>query len=61
VLAAQAVTGETMRATVERALHLLVAGADEQISTRRQLIADLFARAAAEVDVDVVLSHQAWR
>jgi hypothetical protein len=40
VLAAQAVTGETLRATVERALHPLVADADDQISTRRQRIAD---------------------
>jgi Arc/MetJ family transcription regulator len=58
--AAQAVTGETLRATVERALHSLVAGAEEQLSIRRQRIADHFARAGAEVDVDALLSDQAW-
>lgn len=61
VRAAQAVTGDTLRATVERALHDLVAGADEQTSARRQRIADHLARAGAEVDVDALLSDQAWR
>lgn len=59
--AAQAVTGETLRATVERALHQLVADADARTVARRQRIADHVARAGAEVDVDVLLSDQAWR
>ena len=59
--AAQAVTGETLRATVERALHELVAGGNEQATARRRRIADHIARAGAHVDVDVLLSDQAWR
>jgi Arc/MetJ family transcription regulator len=61
VRAAQDVTGQTLRATVECAHRLLVAGAEEQASVRRQRIADHVARAGAEVDVDVLLSDQAWR
>jgi Arc/MetJ family transcription regulator len=59
--AAQAVTGQTLRATVERALHNLVSSAEEQLSAHRQRIADHFARAGAEVDVNALLSDQAWR
>jgi Arc/MetJ family transcription regulator len=59
--AAQAATGETLRATVERALHCLVAAAEEQASARRQRIANHFARSGAEVDIDVLLSNEAWR
>jgi Arc/MetJ family transcription regulator len=59
--AAQAVTGETLRATVERALHRLVATGEEQASARRQRIADHFAHSGAEVDIDVLLSDEAWR
>ncbi|WP_052624295.1 type II toxin-antitoxin system VapB family antitoxin, partial [Mycobacterium tuberculosis] len=36
VRAAQAVTGETLRATVERALQQLVAAAAEQAAARRR-------------------------
>lgn len=61
VRAAQAVTGETLRATVERGLHQLVAAAEERAGARRRRIADHFAHAGAEVDVDVLLSDQAWR
>lgn len=61
VRAAQAVTGETLRSTVERALHELVAGAEEQVSVRRQRIADHVAHAGAQVDVDALLSDRAWR
>jgi len=61
VRAAQAITGETLRATVERALHELVAGANAQATVRRQRIADHIAGAGAHVDVDVLLSDQAWR
>ena len=59
--AAQAVTGQTLRATVEHALHELVAGANEQATARRRRIAEHIAHAGAQVDVDVLLSDQAWR
>jgi Arc/MetJ family transcription regulator len=61
VRAARIVTGETLRATVERALHQMVAGAEDQASARRHRIADHLARAGAEVDIDALLSDQAWR
>ncbi|GFG73285.1 type II toxin-antitoxin system VapB family antitoxin [Mycobacterium botniense] len=61
VRAARAVTGGTLRATVERALRELVAGAGEQAATRRQQIADHLARAGAHIDADVLLSDHAWR
>lgn len=59
--AAQAVSGETLRATVERALRQMVAGAETQAEARRQKIADHLGRAGAEIDVDSLLSDQAWR
>lgn len=61
VRAAQAVTGETLRATVERALQQLVAAAAEQAATRRRRIVDHLAHAGTHVDADVLLSEQAWR
>jgi Arc/MetJ family transcription regulator len=61
VEAAQSVTGETLRATVESALRQLVAGAEEQAIARRQRIADHFARAGAQIDIETLLSDQAWR
>ncbi|AHM08285.1 hypothetical protein GS11_2656 [Mycobacterium tuberculosis variant bovis BCG] len=59
--AAQAVTGETLRATVERALQQLVAAAAEQAAARRRRIVDHLAHAGTHVDADVLLSEQAWR
>lgn len=61
VQAAQAVTGETLRATVERALQQLVAAAAEQAAARRRRIVDHLAHAGTHVDADVLLSEQAWR
>lgn len=61
VRAAQAVTGETLRATVERALQQLVAAAAEQVAARRRRIVDHLAHAGTHVDADVLLSEQAWR
>lgn len=68
VRAAQAVTGETLRATVERALQQLVAAAAEQAAARatttmwgRRRIVDHLAHAGTHVDADVLLSEQAWR
>lgn len=61
VRAAQAVTGETLRATVERALQQLVAAAAEQAAARLRRIVDHLAHAGTHVDADVLLSEQAWR
>lgn len=61
VRAAQAVTGETLRATVERALQQLVAAAAEQAAASRRRIVDHLAHAGTHVDADVLLSEQAWR
>lgn len=61
VRAAQVVTGETLRATVERALQQLVAAAAEQAAARRRRIVDHLAHAGTHVDADVLLSEQAWR
>jgi Arc/MetJ family transcription regulator len=61
VRAAQAVSGETLRATVERALRQMIAGAEEQASVRRQWIADHLAQAGAAIDIDALLADQAWR
>jgi Arc/MetJ family transcription regulator len=61
VRAAQAVTGETLRGTVELALRQLVARGDESAAARRGRIAEHIAHAMSHVDVDVLLSDQAWR
>jgi len=61
VEAAQAITGETLRATVERALRQLVARGDEAAAARRARIVEHIAHAGNHVDVDVLLSDQAWR
>ena len=61
VEAAQAITGETLRATVERALRQLVARGDESAAARRRRIVEHIARASNHVDVDLLLSDQAWR
>lgn len=61
VRAAQSITGETLRSTVEQALRRLVADAEGPARLRRQRIADHVARAGAQVDVTVLLGDQAWR
>lgn len=61
VRAAQAVTGETLRSTVEQALHQLVAGAEQGAEQRRRRIAEHVAQTGSQVDVSVLLSDQAWR
>lgn len=61
VRSAQAITGETLRATVEHALRQLVTAADDAAAARRRRIADHIAHAGDHVDVDVLLSDQAWR
>lgn len=61
VRAAQSVTGTTLRATVEGALRSLVSNAEQAAAARRLRIAEHVANARAEVDVDVLLSDDAWR
>lgn len=61
VEAAQAITGETLRATVERALRQLVTRAEESAAARRGRIVEHIAHAGKHIDVDVLLSDEAWR
>ncbi|BBN50829.1 type II toxin-antitoxin system VapB family antitoxin [Mycobacterium avium] len=61
VQAAQAMTGETLRATVERALRQLVARGDESAAARRARIVEHIAHASSHVDADVLVSDEAWR
>lgn len=55
------IAGETLRAKVERALRQLVAHGDESTTTRRQRIVEHIAHASSHVDLDVLLSDEAWR
>lgn len=61
VLAAKALTGKGLRATVERALQELVAREQDSAAARRARIIDHLNHAQQHVDVDVLLSDQAWR
>jgi Arc/MetJ family transcription regulator len=61
VKAAQAITGTTLRATVEQALRQLVTHNDDEAATRRRRVADHLEHAGAQIDVDVLLSDEAWR
>jgi Arc/MetJ family transcription regulator len=61
VKAAQAITGTTLRATVEQALRQLVTHNDDEAATRRRRVADHLEYAGAQIDVDVLLSDEAWR
>lgn len=61
VAAARAVTGTTARATVEQALRQLVSGSEAATADRRARIATHIAHAGEHIDVDVLLSDEAWR
>jgi len=61
IAAAQAVTGTTLRATVEHALRRLVTLSDAAAAARRGRVAEHIAHAGEHVDVDVLLSDEAWR
>ena len=61
VEAAQAITGATLRATVEHALRQLVSQSAEAAADRRERIAEHINRAGSQIDVDVLLSDEAWR
>lgn len=61
VRAAQTVTGETLRSTVEAALRRLIAEADSAATERRRRVAEHLAGAGAQVDTEALLSDRAWR
>jgi len=61
VRAARAVTGETLRSTVESALRRLIAEAQGEVGERRRRIAEHLARAGGQVDTEALLSDAAWR
>lgn len=61
VRAAQRVTGDTMRATVERGLREVVEAAERQADQRRQRVKTHLEAARSAIDTDVLLSDQAWR
>jgi Arc/MetJ family transcription regulator len=61
IRSAQQATGETLRATVERALRQLVASTEAEAAERRRRVADYFSEGTSGIDVDVLLSDQAWR
>lgn len=61
VEAAQAITGETLRATVERALRQLVARGNESAAARRARIVKHLAHAGNHIDATALLSDEEWR
>lgn len=62
-LAEQALTatGATLRATVERGLRLVVAESEAESRRRRTALDAYWAGALNGIDVDVLLSGEAWR
>jgi len=58
---AVAVTGATLRATVEQGLRLVVDAGDDVDERRRAQLGRHLANAARGVDIDVLLSAEAWR
>lgn len=61
VNAAVALTGATLRATVEAALRALVAAAEESMGEQRRRVEEHMARAATRVAPEVLRSDEAWR
>lgn len=59
--AAQQATGQTLRATVERALRQLVASTQAETAERRRRVGEYLALGTSGIDIDVLLSDQAWR
>lgn len=58
---AQTLTGTSLRATVEYALRRLVDEGTAASADRRDRIADHIAHAGTHIDVDALLSDEAWR
>ncbi len=61
VKAAQRVTGQTVRSTVEEGLRQLVATAESEREARRSRVAAHFGDARNAVDADVLQTDEAWR
>ena len=61
VKAAQRVTGQTVRATVEEALRGLLATAERERETKRSRVAAHFDVAHSAIDPEVLKSDEAWR
>lgn len=61
VKAAQRVTGQTVRATVEEGLRILLAQAELERQTKRSRVSAHFDVAHAAVDVAVLQNDEAWR
>lgn len=61
VRAAQSLTGQTLRSTVEAGLRRLIAEAEGEAAARRERIAEHLASAGAQVDTDLLLSDRAWQ
>lgn len=58
---ATAVTGETLRATVERGLRLVIAERETDEAAARRRLEQYRKTALQGIDVDVLLSGDAWR
>jgi Arc/MetJ family transcription regulator len=61
VKAAQRVTGQTVRSTVEEALRRLVAAAERERQAKRSRVAAHLDIARNAVDVEVLQADEAWR
>jgi Arc/MetJ family transcription regulator len=61
VKAAQRVTGQTVRATVEEALRGLVAAAERDRQAKRSRVSTHLDIAHSAVDVKVLQADEAWR
>lgn len=61
VKAAQRVTGQTVRSTVEEGLRRLVATAEHEREARRARVTTHLDIAHNAVDVDVLQTDEAWR
>ncbi|MCV7285244.1 MULTISPECIES: type II toxin-antitoxin system VapB family antitoxin [Mycolicibacterium] len=61
VKAAQRVTGQTLRSTVEEGLRRLIATAEHEREAKRARLATHLNRASEAVDTDVLQADEAWR
>jgi Arc/MetJ family transcription regulator len=61
VKAAQRVTGQTVRSTVEEGLRRLIATAEREREAKRSRVSAHFDNARDAIDVDVLHTDEAWR
>ncbi|MGV9803810.1 type II toxin-antitoxin system VapB family antitoxin [Mycobacterium sp. NPDC003449] len=61
VKAAQRVTGQTVRSTVEEGLRRLVSAAESEREARRSRMTAHFSDARNAVDTDALQTDEAWR